>query len=156
MASKKTDDLAWAEARHEAAAREAADLLRENGPRTKEEQQAIAELDKRRWVLWHADDYSLGVIRLLSAGGLLRDKEYEKVQSTSLQAEADRQERERFIAMKTIQRLEELVEAAADSLDKGDDAAKTAVWLRETCKAILDARERGHAGIDAPTAREAA
>lgn len=49
------------------------------------EQAAIACVKEHLWVLWHADDYAAGVIRLLSRAGLLRDRTRE-----AEMAEADR------------------------------------------------------------------
>lgn len=37
------------------------------------EKAAIDCLRKQAWVLWHADDYVVGVVRLLFRAGLLRD-----------------------------------------------------------------------------------
>lgn len=130
------------EQRQAAAAREAAGILQEEAPRTPAEQAAINVLDERRWVLWHADDYSLGVIRLLSLRGLLRDVEHEKQQAKADQFWAGHTERTRVAERAALGRLNVLVEQAADRLDAGDDPAEVAAWLRATRDRISEAREK--------------
>lgn len=41
-------------------------------------QAALKELDEKRWILFHAKDYLLGVLQLLEAAHLLRDREDDK------------------------------------------------------------------------------
>ena len=136
------------EQRQAAAAREAVDILQEKAPRTPAEQAAIAVLDERRWVLWHADDYSLGVIRLLSLRGLLRDVEHEKQQSAAEKFWSAHAERTRAADRTALGRLDALAEEAADRLDAGDDPADVAAWLRETRDAISQAREKASRADD--------
>lgn len=128
--------------RQAAAAREAADILQEKAPRTAAEQAAINVLDERRWVLWHANDYSLGVIRLLSLRGLLRDVEHEKQQAKADQFWAGHGERTRAAERTALGRLTALVDQASERLDAGDDPAEVAKWLREGRDRISEARER--------------
>jgi hypothetical protein len=130
------------EQRQAAAAREAADILQEKAPRTAAEQAAINVLNERRWVLWHAEDYSLGVIRLLSLRGLLRDIEHEKQQAKADQFWSEHSERARVADRAALGRLSVLAEQAADRLDAGDDPADVAKWLRETRDRITEAREK--------------
>ena len=133
------------EQRQAAAAREAAAILKEKAPRTPAEQAAIDALNQRRWVLWHAKDYNLGVIRLLSCADLLRDKKHEKQQAKADQFWAGYSERTRAAERTALGRLSALVNQAADRLDAGDDPAEVAKWLRETRDAINEAREKATA-----------
>jgi hypothetical protein len=130
------------EQRQVAAEREAAAILKEKAPRTPAEQAAIDALNQRRWVLWHAEDYSLGVIRLLSCADLLRDKEHEKRQAKADQFWSGYSERTRAAERTALGRLSSLADAAADRLDAGDDPAQVAKWLREARNAISEAREK--------------
>lgn len=130
------------EQRQEAAAREAAGILQETAPRTPAEQAAINVLDERRWVLWHADDYSLGVIRLLSLRGLLRDVAHDKAQADAERFWSAQSERTRAADRAALGRLSDLADQAADRLDAGDDPAEVAAWLRETRDRISEAREK--------------
>jgi hypothetical protein len=130
------------EQRQAAAAREAADILQEQAPRTPAEQAAINVLDERRWVLWHANDYSLGVIRLLSLRGLLRDVEHEKQQAKADQFWAGHGERTRAAERAALGRLTALVDQAAERLEAGDNPAEVAEWLRKGRDAISEAREK--------------
>jgi hypothetical protein len=136
------------EQRQAAAARQAADILQEKAPRTPAEQAAIDVLNERRWVLWHAEDYSLGVIRLLSLRGLLRDVEHEKTQAHVDQVWTAHAERTRTAERTALGRLGALAEEAADRLDAGDDPAEVAKWLREACDAISQAREKASRAAD--------
>ncbi len=136
-----TTELTY-EQRQAAAAREAASILQEQAPRTPAERAAIGVLDERRWVLWHAADYSLGVIRLLSLRGLLRDVEQEKQQAKADQFWAGHSERTRAAERTTLGRLNALADQAAARLDAGDDPAEVAKWLRETRDRISEAREK--------------
>ena len=58
-------------------AEEAAAILAPGRDPDRAEQAALDYVDKRRWVLWHAENYAAGVIRLLSHAGLLRDRAHE-------------------------------------------------------------------------------
>lgn len=140
------------ELRQAAAAREAAGILQEQAPRTPAEQAAINVLDERRWVLWHAADYSLGVIRLLSLRGLLRDVEHEQQQAKADQFWAGHGERTRTAERAALGRLNVLAEQAADRLDAGDDPANVAKWLRETRDRIAEAREQAASPTSAASA----
>lgn len=120
---------------------QAASILKESAPRTDAEQAAIDALDKRRWVLWHADDYSLGVIRLLSCAGLLRDKAHEEQQAKADTYWTAYSEQQRAANLRAVTRLDALAEQAADRLDKGDDPAEVSRWMRATREAISQARE---------------
>jgi hypothetical protein len=139
MTKTKADTHAQRQA---TAAREAADILTEKAPRTAAEQAAINALDERRWVLWHADDYSLGVIRLLSLRGLLRDVEHEKQQAKADEFWAGHSERARAAERTALGRLTALVDRTADRLDAGDDPTEVAKWMRATRDAITEAREK--------------
>lgn len=55
----------------------AASILTPNREPDRAEQAALDCVRKQAWVLWHADDYAAGVVRLLSRAGLLRDRERE-------------------------------------------------------------------------------
>lgn len=122
-------------------AREAAEILQEQAPRTPAEQAAINVLDERRWVLHHANDYSLGVIRLLSLRGLLRDIEAEKRQAKADRFWTDHATQVRAADRTAISQLDAIVEQAADQLDAGTDPAKVAKWLRASQGAVSRARE---------------
>jgi hypothetical protein len=139
MTKTKTDTHAQRQA---TTAHEAAELLQEKAPRTAAEQAAINALNERRWVLWHANDYSLGVIRLLSLRGLLRDTEQEKQQAKADQFWAGHSERTRAAERTALGRLTALADQAADRLDDGDDPAEVAKWMRATRDAITEAREK--------------
>jgi hypothetical protein len=65
-------------------ARQAAAAMHEDRPLNPVETAAKEALERKAWVLWHAEDYSEGVIRLLHSAGMLRDRDAEK-----RQAEAD-------------------------------------------------------------------
>lgn len=136
------------EQRMESAAREAAGILQEDAPRTAAEQAAIDVLDQRRWVLWHAKDYSLGVIRLLSLRGLLRDTSQEKKQAQAERFWSEHSERTRAADRAAVGRLAELADAAAERLERGDAPGEVAEWLRSAREAICEAREATASGSE--------
>jgi hypothetical protein len=128
-----------------AAASEAKAILREKAERTPAEQAAIDALNQNRWVLWHAEDYSLGVIRLLSNADLLRDKKYEREQAAADSFWAAHSERRRAAEAVAISQLDMLAQQAAERLESGDDPHEIAKWMRATRKAIVGAREQAMA-----------
>lgn len=52
---------------------QAAEILAPGRELDRAEQAALDCLRKQAWVLWHTDDYAVGVVRLLARAGLLRD-----------------------------------------------------------------------------------
>ena len=114
----------------------AAAILRENDPHSPAEQAAVDALDKNRWVLWHAEDYSLGVIRMLHQARLLRDPAHEE--RLEQDAAVDRRLREqRDVAdRRAITSFDALIEQTAKKLEDGEPAAEVASWMRDTREAI--------------------
>jgi hypothetical protein len=96
-------------------AQAAAILAAERKP-DRAEKAAIDCVKEHLWVLWHADDYATGVVRLLSRAGLLRDRAREdEVKETGivmrrLEDEANAKlKREHSAALAEITRLREVV-----------------------------------------------
>ncbi len=112
------------------ASEKAAAILREDAPRTAPEQAALAVLEDNRWVLWHAHDRDLGVIRLLSRAGLLRDKAEAERQDRSVRAAMASTARERQANAVMISTLDGAIEQAGARLDAGEEPADVAAWLR--------------------------
>ena len=113
------------------AAAEARSILREDAPRSAPEQAAIDALDQYRWVMVHAHDYSLGVIRLLSNVGLLRDKAQEELLDNAARIDAKHvAERRRADAVR-IHNLDTAISQACDRLSAGEDPAEVAAWLKD-------------------------
>lgn len=106
-------------------------ILRENAPRTAPEQAAIDALEQYRWVLVHANDYRLGVVRLLSNTGLLRDLAHERQEETNAVSNARLIERDRKRDARRISTLATAIEQACARLDAGDDPREVAAWLVE-------------------------
>ncbi|MFI7125952.1 hypothetical protein ACIBQ1_09680 [Nonomuraea sp. NPDC050153] len=113
------------------AAAEARAILREDAPRSAPEQAAIDALDQYRWVMVHAYDYSLGVIRLLSNAGLLRDLAHEKQEEANLISNARLIERDRKRDARRITALDTAIQQACDRLSTGDDPGEVAAWLKD-------------------------
>lgn len=130
------------DARQRAAAAEAAAYLREHDPRTAAEQAALDAVTARRWMPLWADDYSTGVILLLSRAGLLRDRAREQQDNAAGHSMARMAERDRRADQLAIANLDALAEHAADRLDSGEDPADVARWLRETRMLIVNGRDR--------------
>ena len=101
------------------AARKAAAILREDADRTRPEKAALDVLRERAWVLWHAHDRDLGVVRLLSAAGLLRDAEHEEQALRAAVANAKAVEAQRVADARLISTLGEAVEQACGRLEAG-------------------------------------
>lgn len=110
-------------------AEKARSILREDAPRTRAEQAAIDALDQHRWVLWHAHDYSLGVVRLLSNAGLLRDLAQERLDDEAAIVNARLNERDRKRDAIRISTLDAAIQQACARLLAGDDPAVVAPWL---------------------------
>lgn len=113
------------------AAAEAAEILRENDPRTATEQAALDALKKRLWVLWHAHDPNLGVVLLLSRAGLLRDKKQEAHEHKFAVGMAESSARDRAIDATHINCLNNVLDIAAEELEAGKSPAEVAAWMRE-------------------------
>ncbi|HEY9441457.1 MAG TPA: hypothetical protein VIS29_23005 [Streptomyces sp.] len=126
------------------AARKAAAILREDADRTRPEKAALDVLRERAWVLWHAHDRDLGVVRLLSAAGLLRDAEHEEQALRAAVANAKAVEAQRVADARLISTLGEAVEQACGRLEAGGDGREVAEWLRAVRKAAWDAHDRTH------------
>lgn len=126
----------------ERSARDAHAILKEDAPRTPAERDAIAALDRDRWVLWHAGDYSLGVIRLLSRAGLLLDKAHAEEMAKFDRGMADAARRERLADARLISNLDAAIERAATRLDGGEDPAAVAAWMRQVREAAAHDRDR--------------
>lgn len=137
--STRTDERRKAE-------RDARAILREDAPRTPAEQAAIDALDKDRWILWHADDYSVGVIRLLSRAGLLLDKAHAEEMAKADRVMADIARRERLADTHCISAFATAAEQAATRLDGGEDPAKVAAWLRQVRAAAFRTRDQERRG----------
>ncbi|SET50433.1 hypothetical protein [Nonomuraea wenchangensis] len=106
-------------------------ILREDQPLNPAEQAAVDALNERRWVLWHADDYSLGVILLLSRAGLLRDAAQEQHEERSLAVNARLTAEARRADAARISTLDTAIRQACDRLSAGEDPAVVAAWLKE-------------------------
>lgn len=128
MARKTATDETAADARS---------ILREDAPRTAPEQAAIDALDQSRWVLWPANDYSLGVIRLLSNAGLLRDLVQERQEEASAVSNARLVERDRKRDARTIATLDTAVQQACERLTAGDDPGEVAARLKEIRATVM-------------------
>lgn len=116
---------------------QAREILRENAPRTPAEQAAVDALNKSRWVLWHASDYSLGVIRLLSNAGLLRDLTHERQEEANAASNARLVERDRKRDATRITAFDAAIKQACDRLSRGDDPGEVAAWLKEVRARVL-------------------
>lgn len=124
------------------AEKEALAILRENKPRTPVEQAAVDALDQRRWVLWHADDYSLGVILLLSHAGLLRDKAHEEQEDSAARSNARWVAEARTADAIQISTLDQAIDQACTRLAGSEDPADVAAWLKEIRSAAHAIRDQ--------------
>lgn len=113
------------------AAAEAAEILREDDPRTPAEQAALDAIKDQRWVLWHAHDPDLAVLLLLSRAGLLCDKKQEAEMHKFGAGMAEASARDRAIDATYINCLNNVLAIAAEELDAGKDPAEVAAWMRE-------------------------
>ncbi|MEU8199557.1 hypothetical protein AB0C10_37820 [Microbispora amethystogenes] len=136
------------------AEREAKAILREDAPRTPAEQAAIDALNARRWVLWHADDYSLGVIRLLSCAGLLVDKAHAEEMAKADRVNAELARRDRLADARLISTLDAVIEQVADRLERGGTPAEIAAWLRAARSAAHRARDQSGSALRPLTTEE--
>lgn len=110
-------------------AAKAAEILNPGKVPDRAEQAALDHLGERRWILWHADDYAAGVVRVLSAAGLLRDR-VQEAEATEGHAVLRRlSDRERVLNIRRTYLLDQLVSDAAEQLQGGDDPADVAAFL---------------------------
>lgn len=123
-------------------AAKAAAMLREDAPHTPAEQAAMDALDKDLWVLWHADDYKLGVVRMLHRAGLLRDPAYEAHLNQVASSNARLVDQHRVASERALANHHELIEQAAAKLEDGQSAIEVAAWMREMRIAISEQRDR--------------
>ncbi|NUK07489.1 hypothetical protein HRW18_05560 [Streptomyces lunaelactis] len=123
-------------------AAEAAAILRETDPRNPAEQAALDALNKRLWILWHAQDPNLGVVLLLSRAGLLRDKEREAETDKFATWSVKDTARDRAINATHINCLDNVLDIAAEELDAGKNPAEVAAWLRERRAALTAEADR--------------
>lgn len=117
-------------------------ILREDAPRTPAEQAALDAVNKDPWILWHANDHNLGVIRLLSRARLLRDPQYEAEQERGLQVNADLAARDRERNSVLINALTQIIDQAVTELGKGQNPTHVAAWMRSAGHAAWATRDR--------------
>ena len=120
----------------------AAAILRENAPHSPAEQAAVDALDKNRWVLYHASDYSLGVIRLLHQARLLRDPAHEARLEQDAAVERRLREQRDVADRRAFSNFNALIEQAAKKLDDGESAAEVASWMRQMNARISAQRDQ--------------
>lgn len=120
-------------------ASEARSILREDAPRSAPEQAAIDALDQYRWVMVHANDYSLGVIRLLSNAGLLRDIAHERQEEANAISNARLIERDRKRGADRISALDAAIQQACSRLTAGDDPGEVAARLKAIRARVMQA-----------------
>ena len=96
-------------------AAKAAKILAADRDPDRAEQAAINCLRNQAWVLWHADDYAVGAVRLLSQVGLLRDpareaelKDADVVMRRLADEDKAKRNREYSAALERIQRVRDL------------------------------------------------
>lgn len=126
----------------ESSKKEAHAILREDKPISPVEQAAVAALDQHRWVLWHANDYSLGVILLLSRAGLLRDKAHEQEMDKADASEARLVTEKRMKDAISISTLSDAMSQAAGRLEGGAEPAEVAAWLQKIRDLAMETRDR--------------
>lgn len=124
------------------AAAKAAAILREDIPHSPAEQAAMNALDKDRWVLWHADDHMLGVVRMLHRAGLLRDPADEARRNQADEANARFVRQRHAASQRALSSHHQLVEQAVKKLEDGQPAAEVAAWMREMRTAISERHDR--------------
>ena len=120
----------------------AAAILREGAPLDPAEQAAEKVIREGKWILWHADDRDLGVIRLLHRVGLLRDLDHEKELK---QADASMRrlgERDRKADQILAIRLSNLVGEAVNALRDGRDPGRLADQIEAAYQRARETAER--------------
>ncbi|MFF8901699.1 hypothetical protein ACF082_29935 [Streptomyces lydicus] len=123
-------------------AAKAAAILREDAPHSPAEQAAMDALNEELWVLWHAEDYRLGVVRMLHRASLLRDKNHEDHQNRTAVADARLREQARVADQRAFNDFDTLIDQAAQKLEEGTPPAEVAAWLRDTRGAIHQQRDK--------------
>lgn len=118
-------------------AAEARSILCEDAPRSAAEQAAVDALDKKLWALWHADDYRLGVVLLLSRAGLLRDVAHEREMDEGLIANARLSREDHLKDKRRISALMSAIDQACDQLAAGNDPAEVSARLKDVRDKVL-------------------
>ena len=121
--------------------RHAAATLREGKPLDPAEQAAEKVVKAGKWILWHADDRDLGVIRLLHRAGLLRDLDREKEREEADVSMRRIGERDRKADRILATRLSNLVSEAVSALREGRDPSQLADQIEAAHQRAQDAAE---------------
>jgi hypothetical protein len=132
-------------------AEKAAAILREGKPLDPAERAAEKVIRDSKWILWHADDRDLGVIRLLHRAGLLRDLDREKEREEADASMRRIGERDRKADRILATRLSNLVSEAITALRDGRDPGQLADQIEAAYQRAQDAAEQERRGSGEPT-----
>ena len=127
-------------------AKKAAAILREGSPLDPAEQAAEKAIREGKWILWHAGDRDLGVIRLLHRAGLLRDPAEEKRKEESVASMRRLGERDRRADRALLGALAQIVTESVAALREGGDAGDLADRIEAAYRRAQDAAERTRRG----------
>ena len=132
-------------------AEKAAAILREGKPLDPAEQAAEKVVKEGKWILWHANDRDLGVIRLLHGAGLLRDLAREKEREEAAASMRRIGERDRKADRILATRLSNLASEAIHTLRDGRDPSQLADQIEAAYQRAQDAAEQERRGSGEPS-----
>lgn len=144
-----------AQAKEDDHVKQAAAILREGAPLEPAEQAAEKVIRDSKWILWHADDRDLGVIRLLHRARLLRDVDHEKEMEKAHASMRRLDKRDNTANRALAATLSALVDEAIGALREGRDPGQLADQMEAAYQRATERAEHERQAESEPASAKA-